>query len=76
MNTITVPISLDHDPFAENAGRISLPKEVTFEISDELKAKLDSADTSVASRAFDDLEEIIKAHLKAAGLGGIGFSFG
>ena len=75
MNTITVPVSLADDPFAENAGR-TLPQEVTLEISDELKAKLDSADTSVASRAFDDLEGLIKAHLFSKGLGGIEFDFG
>jgi len=75
MNTITVPVSLADDPFAENAGR-PLPTEVTITIPTALKVSLESADTSVASRAFDDLEEIIKSHLDSIGLGGIGFSFG
>ena len=76
MNTITVPVSLRaDDPFAENARTFTL-EEVAIEVSDELKVRLDSADKTVASRAFDDLEVLIKARLESLGLGGIEFDFG
>ena len=76
MNTITVPVflSLADDPFAENAA--DFPKEVTITVSDLFKAKLESTDKSVASRAFDDLEDLIKDHLEKIGLGGVSFDFG